>query len=121
MDDASAPVIIIRKNHKVVCKCRLPLSPLPRAGGFIEYVDLGDLHSMRMPNGSEKTYRLSVIIEEEEPLGYSIKVRPRWSVGYHPRDDRYSNYEDAYLNMRMRKTGECHFQSHGAHWSVEAI
>ena len=99
MDDASAPVIIIRKNHKVVCKWRMPLSPLPQAGGFIEYVDLGDLHTMRMPNGSENTYRLSVVIEEKKPLRYFIKVRPRWSVGNHPRDVRYSNYKDAYLHM----------------------
>ena len=120
MDDAGAPVIIIRKNHKVVCEWHLPLSPLPRAGGRIEYVDLGDLHTMGMPNGSEKTYRLSVIIQEE-PLGYSITTRPKWSTGYHPRDDRYSNYEDTYQRMRMHKTGECHFQSHGVHWSVEAI
>ena len=121
IDDASAPVFKIRENHKVVCTYSMPLSPLPRAGGFIEYVDLGDLHSMRMPNGSEKTYCLSVIIKEVESLEYSIKVRPRCSICYHPRVDQYSNYEDAYLDMWMHKTLKRQFETHCAHWSVKAI
>ena len=74
---------------------------------------------MRMPNGSENTYSLSVVIEEQKPLRYFIKVLPRWSVGYHPRDVWYSNYKDAYLHMWMPKTETCQFESHGAHWSVE--
>ena len=121
MDDASAAVIQILKDHTVVCRCSMPLSPSPQAGDFIEYVDLGGLHSMIMPNGSEKMYSLSVIIDDKEPSGYSIKVHPLWSIGYHPRDDRYHDYEDLYLDMRMRKTWECQFESHCAHWSMEVI
>ena len=117
IDEASAPVITISKNHTVVFKCHIPLSPLPRAGGFIEYV-VSDLYFIKEKYG-RSTYCLRFIIEEEEPSMYCIKVRPRWSSGHHPTEEGY--YINSYLDMRMRETGQSDFRFHGVDWSVEAI
>ena len=118
MDDASAAVIQILKDHTVVCRCSMPLSPSPQAGGFIEYVD-SDLHSRIEPYGLGRTYRLHFVIEGKEPSRYYIKVRPLWSTGFHPSTELYNR--DFCLDMRMRETGQCDFEFHGAHWSVQAI